>query len=80
MLMIVTHPWPSPAANSELAELATASTPMAETSTVRLWEVEGVVRWTRRERLRLLWYRFRLTTGAISRLAGRARERRRTLP
>jgi hypothetical protein len=80
MLMIVTHPWPSPAANSELAELATACSPMAETSTVRLWEVEEVVRWTRRERLLLLWYRFRLTTGAISRPSRSAGERRRELP
>jgi hypothetical protein len=59
MLMIVTHPWPTP----------------AETSTVRLWEVEEAVRWTRRERLRLLWYRVRLTAGGVSRAARRARER-----
>jgi hypothetical protein len=75
MLMIVTHPWPTPSANAELAELATASAPMAETSTVRLWEVEEAVRWTRRERLRLLWYRFRITTGGVSRAARRAKER-----
>jgi uncharacterized SAM-binding protein YcdF (DUF218 family) len=79
-MLIVTHPWLSPSANAELAELATASTPLPETSTVRLWEVEEVVRWTHRERLRLLWYQIRLATGGISGGSRRARERPLKLP
>lgn len=69
--MIVTSPWPVPSANAGLADFTSAVSDMhlagvmAETDTARPAQLEELVCWTLRERLRLLWYRFRLTTGGI---------------
>jgi hypothetical protein len=68
--MIVTYPWPVPSANIDPTGLtaAFAARPLPETSeetgTLRPSQVEHMVCWTRRERLRMLWYRLRLATGA----------------
>jgi len=81
MFMIVTAPWPVPSANAELAKLVTAGAAthipaaVAETGTVRPGQVEALVCWNRRERLRLLWYRFRLTTGGIHRTSAAGEQR-----
>jgi hypothetical protein len=69
MFIIVTSPWPVPSANAELAAFASARADahlpdmQAETGRVRPSQIEELVCWTLRERLRLRWYRFRLTTG-----------------
>lgn len=73
MFMIVTYPWPAPSANVDAAGLATGVAaahlpdPTAEASTLGRSQVEELVCWTRRERLRLLWYRLRLAAGVSKR-------------
>ena len=70
MFMIITAPWPVPSANAELAELVTAEAAthipdaMAETGAIRPAQIEDLVSWTCRERLRLVWYRLRLAASA----------------
>jgi hypothetical protein len=66
MFMFVAYPWPVPSANAYPAGLRPPAVgtvqagAMVETGTLRGWQVEEIVGWTRRERLRLLWYRLRL--------------------
>jgi hypothetical protein len=82
MFMIVTSPWPVPSANADLAQLASSVADkhfpdvLAETGTSRPSQLGELVCWSRRERLRLLWYRFRLITSGIYRLSRQADERR----
>jgi hypothetical protein len=84
MFIIVTVPWPVPSANAELAGVQPAASAaglpdadaLAETSTLRPARLEEMVCWTWRERLRLRWFRLRLTAGGIYRVAGRPREPR----
>jgi len=82
MFMIITHPWPVPSANAALAEFATGEAvtkpPGAteEPGWIRPSRVEDLVSWTCRERLRLLWYRFRLATCGIGRPSRQAGVRR----
>jgi hypothetical protein len=86
MFMIVTYPWPVPAANVEPAGFtkaaAAADLPdaLAESRRLRPAQVEDLICWTYRERLRLLWYRIRLTASQGSRVFRRAREPRLKLP
>ena len=82
MFMIITSPWPVPSANAELAEFASAVADthlpgaVAETGTSPPADrLEELVWWSRRERLRLLWYRFRLTSSGIYRVSRQAGER-----
>jgi hypothetical protein len=84
--MIVTYPWPAPSANVDPAGLATGVAaahlpdPPAEESALRPSQVEELVCWTRRERLRLLWYRLRLAAGVSYRHSRRARKPRLSRP
>jgi hypothetical protein len=86
MFMIVSYPWPVPSANLDPAGLrkavAAAHPPdaMAETGTPRPWQIDELVSWTFRERLRLLWYRLRLTACASDRVSRRSRRSRLKLP
>jgi hypothetical protein len=86
MFMFVTYPWPVPSANIEPPGPATAAAAaylpgtLAEASTLRPAQVEELVCWTCRERLRLLWFRLRLSTSGICHLARLAREPRLKLP
>ena len=86
MFMFVAYPWPVPSANIEppgprtaVAATETAGTP-AEPSTLRRSQVEQMVGWTCRERLRFRWYGLRLTTNGIRHHYRRARELRPKLP
>jgi hypothetical protein len=86
MFMFVAYPWPVPSANIEppgpstaVAATETAGTP-AESSTLRGSQVEQMVGWTCRERLRFRWYGLRLTTNGIRHHSRRAREPRLKLP
>ena len=85
MFMTVAFPWPVPSANADFAGLTPAGPNTAgaathepdvvpDTCTLRPEHVEELVRWSRRERLRLVWYRLRLTTMEIYRPSGKARE------
>ena len=71
--MIVTSPWPVPSANADLAEFTSdvAATHLpdviAETDTSSPSQLEKLVCWTLRERLRLCWFRCLLTTGLRNR-------------
>lgn len=85
--MFVTYPWPVPSANVEPpgalgAAVAAPHLPeyMPETSADRPLQVEELVSWTHRERLRLAWYRLRLTSRDICRTPARARESKQRLP
>jgi hypothetical protein len=86
MFMIVTYPWPVPSANADptglTAAVAARHLPATteETGTLRLSRVEHMVCWTRRERLRLLWYRLRLATGASYHAYHQAHKPRVNLP
>jgi hypothetical protein len=86
MFMIVTYPWPVPAANVEPAGLATAAAvthrpdAMPESGTPRPARVEDLIRWTYRERLRLRWYRIRLAASGACRVLRRACGPRLKLP
>jgi hypothetical protein len=80
MLMFVSYPWPVPSANVHPAGLtppAVGSYPAdatAETDSLPDRQVEEIVCWTRRERLRLRWYRLRLAATASHRAARRAQQ------
>lgn len=84
--MFVAYPWPAPSANVYPAGLkppAVGTDPadaMAETGTLRGRQVAEIVGWTRRERLRLLWYRLRLAASAGHRGSRRAQQPRLKLP
>jgi hypothetical protein len=86
MVMFVSYPWPVPSANvypAGLAPPAVGTDPadaMAETGSLRDRQVEEIVCWTRRERLRLLWFRVRLAAGASHRGSRRAQQPQQRLP
>jgi hypothetical protein len=86
MFMIVTYPWPVPWAHADATGLTAAlaarqqAEATEETGTLRPSQVEHMVCWTRRERLRLLWYRLRLATGASYHASHRHHKPRVNLP
>jgi hypothetical protein len=86
MFMFVTYPWPVPSANVYPAALkppvagTDPAAVMVETGGPRGCQVEEIVGFTRRERLRLLWYRLRLSAGASHRGSRRAQQPRLKLP
>jgi len=85
MFITVGFPWPVPSANADLVGFAPAGLKttgaatnvpeaMPDTRAPRPEQVEELVRWSRRERLRLVWYRLRLATARIYRPSRNARE------
>jgi hypothetical protein len=86
MFMFVAYPWPVPSANIEppgpKAAVAAGHLPdaLAETSTLRPPDVDEMICWSWRERLRIRWYQLRLTSSEIGHPSRRAREQRLKLP
>jgi hypothetical protein len=86
MFMFVAYPWPVPSANIEPPGPSPAvaapenSGTLAETSALRPWQVEQLVGWTCRERLRFRWYGLRLTASGVRHNSRRARGPRLKLP
>jgi hypothetical protein len=81
MFMFVSYPWPVPSANvcpaglTPPAVVADPADARPDTGPLRggQVEVEEMVSWTPRERLRLRWYRFRLAASASGRHRGSRR-------
>lgn len=80
MFMFVSYPWPVPSANVYPAGLMPPAVgtdpadPVTGTGSLPDRQVEEIVCWTRRERLRLLWYRLRLAGRASHRGSRRAQQ------
>lgn len=81
MFMFVTYPWPVPSANVEPpgqrsgVAAAHRAGALEQPSTFRASQVEDLVCWTFQERLRIRWYRLRMTISQVCLAARRPASR-----